>query len=329
MEHTPSQPQSYLWGIDLGGTKIECAVLSSEGFDCVVRERIATERDKGYQHILQQIKRLVERCAKLVGHYPHSIGFGTPGTLDPITAVMKNCNSTVLNDQPLDRDLSQLLGVEVVIANDANCFALAETKMGIVPQVAPQAETVFGIIMGTGVGAGVVVNGKVLHGCHGIAGEWGHNVLEPDGVACYCGKKGCVETVLSGPGLEAYHARLTHHAFEPKPTSDGACEVHHLTLPEIVAQARAGTPAAKHTLTRLVNQFGLAVAPIINVLDPDVIVIGGGVGNIDELYQGAEAAILPHLFNPRLATKIVKPALGDSAGVFGAAMLVANHAGGE
>ncbi|MDO6498857.1 ROK family protein [Photobacterium sanguinicancri] len=301
--------QSFDWGIDLGGTKIECAVLAKNTGQCVLRQRIATEREQGYNHILTQIQRLVHRCSEEVGTYPERIGFGTPGTLDPSTHVMKNCNSTELNGQPLDTDLQQLLGVKVVLANDANCFALAESRLGIVPVVNPHAEVVFGIIMGTGVGAGIVVNGKVLQGCHGIAGEWGHNVLDPTGKQCYCGKQGCVETVLSGPGLEAYYHQL----------SGIECG-----LPDIVSRAEQQEQAAQQTLDRLVSQFGLAVAAIINVLDPDVIVVGGGVGNIEYLYQHAEQAILPHLFNPKLATRIVKPALGDSAGVFGAAMLVAN-----
>ncbi|MGF1691086.1 ROK family protein [Photobacterium kagoshimensis] len=299
--------EKFNWGIDLGGTKIECAVLDKVTGKCVLRERIATEREQGYQHILSQIQRLVLRCADSIGSYPDKIGFGTPGTLDPNTQVMKNCNSTELNGQPLDADLQQLLNVTVVLANDANCFALAESRLGVVQTINPQAELVFGIIMGTGVGAGVVVNGKVLQGCHGIAGEWGHNVLDPQGEACYCGKRGCVETVLSGPRLEAYYHQL----------SGTACR-----LPEIVTRAKQQEPAGLQTLNRLVEQFGLAVASIINVLDPEVIVIGGGVGNIDYLYEKAETAILPHLFNPTLATRIVKPTLGDSAGVFGAAMLV-------
>lgn len=297
----------YYWGVDLGGTKIECAVMSYDGDRCVLRERIATQSEQGYEHVLQRIKLLVELCAEKVGEYPESIGFGTPGTLDPQTGVMKNCNSTSLNGKPLDKDLERLLRVPVKLANDANCFALAETRLGVVQQVKPDAEVVFGIIMGTGVGSGIVVNGKLIYGRHGIAGEWGHNVLEPDGCPCYCGKAGCVETVLSGKGLEAYYQHLAHRS---------------LPLPEIVELAGQGDSHARRTLTRLIDNFGLAVAQIINVLDPDVIVVGGGVGNIDALYEQGPKAIEHHLFNPSLETKIVKPALGDSAGVFGAAMLV-------
>lgn len=297
----------YYWGIDLGGTKIECAVMSYQDDQCVLRERIATEGHKGYEHVLQRIKLLIEQCAEKVGESPAIVGFGTPGTLDPQTGLMKNCNSTSLNDKPLDIDLETLLQIPVKLANDANCFALAEACLGIVPQIKPDAEVVFGIIMGTGVGSGVVVNGKLINGRHGIAGEWGHNVLEPNGAPCYCGKSGCLETVISGKGLEAYYQKLANKA---------------ATLPEIVELAEAGESYAQHTLTRLIEKFGLAVAQIINVIDPDVIVVGGGVGNIDALYEYGPKAIQRHLFNPVLDTQIVKPALGDSAGVFGAAMLV-------
>ncbi|WP_299019683.1 ROK family protein [uncultured Photobacterium sp.] len=297
----------YYWGVDLGGTKIECAVMSYDDDQCVLRERIATEGARGYEHVLYRIKQLIELCAERVGEYPVRVGFGTPGVLDPQTRVMKNCNSTSLNGKALDKDLEQLLQVPVKLANDANCFALAETHLGIVKQVRPDAEVVFGIIMGTGVGSGIVVNGKVLYGCHGIAGEWGHNVLEPNGEPCYCGKNGCLETVISGKGLETHYQKLAQRG---------------LSLPEIVEQAELGESFAQHTVTRLIEKFGLAVAQIINVIDPDVIVVGGGVGNIDALYEYGPKVIERHLFNPALNTQIVKPALGDSAGVFGAAMLV-------
>ncbi|PSV51084.1 ROK family protein [Photobacterium sp. GB-1] len=299
----------YYWGVDLGGTKIECIVIDRNSDQPIIRERIETESIKGYQHILDQIKILIERCAKIVGHYPYAVGFGTPGTLDPIHGVMKNCNTTALNGQPLDKDLNEMLGIHAIIANDANCFALAETHFGVVKRIKPDAQIVFGIIMGTGVGSGIVVDGKCLYGCHGIAGEWGHNVLEHNGADCYCGKQGCVETVISGKGLERYYYELSSQA---------------LSLPEIVEQAKQNNHEAVKTITRLREYFGLAVARIINVLDPEIIVIGGGVGNIDALYQDIETQILPHLFNTELNTLIVKPELGDSAGVYGAAALVKN-----
>ena len=214
---------------------------------------------------------------------------------------MKNCNTTALNCRPLANDLSRMLGREVRLANDANCFALAEATMGAAKGYA----TVFGVILGTGVGGGLVVDGRVLNGAQGIAGEWGHNLLEPDGEPCYCGRRGCVETVLSGPFLERYYQGLTGES---------------LRLPEIVA--READPAAEQTLQRLCDYFGRALAVVINIFDPHAIVLGGGVGNVNALYGRGKEELQKHIFNNRFDTVILRPTLGDSAGVFGAAMLV-------
>ena len=291
------------WGIDLGGTKCECVVL--EGDEVLLRHRIPTERAGGYDHMIGQIAKLVAECADKIGQRPTLIGMGTPGARDPQTGLMKNCNTTELNGKPFKEDLERRLGVPVLIANDANCFALAETHLGAVRQHHPDAKVVFGIIMGTGVGSGIVINGRILNGHHGIAGEWGHNVLSPDGPECYCGKRGCVETFISGPALEAWYE---------------AKAKRHLPLAKIVA-ATAHDHVAKLTIDRLHLLFGQALANVVNILDPDVIVIGGGVGNMQSLYSVGRETILPFLFNPRFATPIIAPALGDSAGVFGAALL--------
>ncbi|RQM66020.1 ROK family protein [Aeromonas hydrophila] len=291
------------WGIDLGGTKCECVVL--EGDEVLLRHRIPTERAGGYDHMIGQIAKLVAECADKIGQRPTLIGMGTPGARDPQTGLMKNCNTTELNGKPFKEDLERRLGVPVLIANDANCFALAETHLGAVRQHHPDAKVVFGIIMGTGVGSGIVINGRILNGHHGIAGEWGHNVLSPDGPECYCGKRGCVETFISGPALEAWYE---------------AKAKRHLSLAKIVA-ATAHDHVAKLTIDRLHLLFGQALANVVNILDPDVIVIGGGVGNVQSLYSVGRETILPFLFNPRFATPIIAPALGDSAGVFGAALL--------
>jgi fructokinase len=299
-----------LWGIDLGGTKIEGVILPSlDDPKPVLRTRIDTQAAKGYQHIIQQIYTLVEQMKDQSGLEPSHIGFGTPGVLDPILQTMKNCNSTALNGMPLYRDLQSALGVPVTLANDANCFALAETHWGIVKQKAPDAKLVFGIIMGTGVGGGIVMEGKIWNGRHGIAGEWGHNFLDESGGPCYCGKTGCVETILSGPALQRYYKTITGNA---------------LSLKEIVAHYRSGKdPAAIDTIHRLNHFFGKAVSVVTNMLDPDVMIVGGGVGNIETIYTDGLQSLNHFIFNNRVDVPILKPSLGDSAGVFGAAALVA------
>ena len=300
-----------LWGIDLGGTKIEGVVLKSENDpEVLTRLRVPTEQEHGYDHILAQINKLIEMMSSEVGEKPNAIGFGTPGTLDPTTQTLKNSNTTCYNGQPLKADLETKLGVQVELANDANCFALAETRLGAVKLQCPEAQVVFGIIMGTGVGGGLVVNGQIIAGRHGIGGEWGHNHLDDSGGQCYCGKIGCVETVISGPFLEKYYQSLS-----------GA----HKPLQEIVPLSKTSQDQhAVATVDRLTHFFGKAVSVVIDIVDPDVIVIGGGVGNIDDLYTKGVESASKFVFNNNLETVFLKPALGDSAGVFGAAMLVAN-----
>lgn len=299
---------NYLWGIDLGGTKIECVILSAEDPSIVIaRKRISTEASKGYEHIIQRIQHLVELVKTESGIQPHSIGFGTPGALEPSTQTMKNCNTTSLNGRALKADLENILGVPVAIANDANCFALAETLLGAVPEVNKHAEIVFGIIMGTGVGGGVVINRKVLNGRQGIAGEWGHNFLDISGGPCYCGKTGCVETILSGPALQKFYFSISKQ---------------QLSLPEIMQHYQEEKDvAAAATVERLIRMFGKALAVVINIIDPDVIILGGGVGNIDLLYTKGAEETCKYIFNTNPSVKLVKPLLGDSAGVFGAALL--------
>ena len=233
---------------------------------------------------------------------PRRIGAGTPGAQEPSTGLMKNCNTTCLNGRPLPADMCSELSADVVVANDANCFALAEATLG----AAKGARTVFGVIMGTGVGGGIVIGGRALDGLQGIAGEWGHNVLIPEGEPCYCGKRGCVEMVISGPRLQQFYERRTGHL---------------LTLQQIVGRAGEDRDAAD-TIEHLVEYFGRAIAVVINILDPEVIVLGGGVGNVAVLYTDGVKSAEKWVFNTAMRTKIVPPMLGDSAGVFGAAMLV-------
>lgn len=305
-----SDSSQNLWGIDLGGTKVEGVVLkSSKNPEVLFRDRLPTEAENGYDHIIGQIKKAVDQMEAKAGSRPAKIGIATPGTLDPLLGTMKNCNSTSLNGKPLKNDLEKLLGVKISMANDANCFALAEANMGIVKENFPNAKVVFGVIMGTGVGGGVVVEGKVINGLQGIGGEWGHNFLDESGGVCYCGKSGCVERILSGPSLEKYYAETA-----------GAKK----SLKEIYASAVNNTDeVAVKTMKRMTQFFGQALSVVVNILDPDVIVIGGGVGNIDLIYSEGVESLKRHIFNNRLDTPVVKPKLGDSAGVFGAAYLVA------
>jgi fructokinase len=296
-----------LYGVDLGGTKIEGAVVDPARPDtALIRLRVPTESAQGYRHVLGQVTKLIGMLEKASGtKRPAQIGIGTPGVTDPSSGVLKNSNTLCLTGQRLREDLGAALGVEARLANDANCFALAEASFG----AGRGRPVVVGLILGTGCGGGVVVNGQVLEGLHGIAGEWGHNPLRGETTLCYCGHRGCIENVISGPALEGHYREKTGRK---------------VPLPEIVRRAGEGEAAARGTLRRLQNRFGEAIAAVINILDPQAVVIGGGVGNIDLLYtEGTRQAVLRHLFNPVLRTEFLRPTLGDSAGVFGAAMLTA------
>ena len=299
---------SYLWGIDLGGTKIEGVVLDPAIPEKpLCRLRVPTESEKGYAHIRSQIRLLCQRISEQTGlPLPERIGMGTPGVLDPQSKKLKNSNTQCLNGQFLQADLESDIGVKFVLANDANCFALAEATLG----VARGYPTTFGVIIGTGVGGGVVVNGHVLPGCHGIAGEWGQIVLDPNGPVSNYGTKGTIEAIIAGPALERFYAEQSGT---------------RRPLKEISELAKAGTDqVAVQTMTRLTDYFAQAIGMIIDVLDPHAIVLGGGVGNIELLYtEETRQKITAAIFNPTFEAALLKPSLGDSAGVFGAAMLVA------
>lgn len=299
--------KTHKWGVDLGGTKIEMVVLDQHN-EIVIRERIDTEAQYGYYHIISQINKLYQSVKTKIGFEAKTIGFATPGVLDPSTQTMKNCNTVCMNGQAMKKDIEVTLKINAILANDANCFALAETHMGVVKKSFSHAKVVFGVIMGTGVGGGLVVNGQAIVGRHGIGGEWGHNILEENGTPCYCGKAGCVEKVISGPALELFYEKIAGKK---------------LSLKQIYSNYKEGIDhAAELTMERLFEYFGKGISTLINVIDPDVIVIGGGVGNIDELYSIGYEKISKYIFNNKLVeTPIIKPALGDSAGVFGAAFL--------
>lgn len=297
-----------LWGIDMGGTKIEGVILkSADNPEVLFRDRVPTEADKGYHRILEQVGKIIAIMREASGMQPARIGFSTPGILDPKLGVMKNCNSVAMNGQPMKDDLEKLLNVKIEIANDADCFALAEAHFGAVKNF-PDAKVVFGVILGTGVGGGIVVDGKLIFGLQGIAGEWGHNFLDESGGPCYCGKTGCVENVISGPALEKFYLKKS-----------GVKK----SLKEIVELSESNAdPIARQTMDRLADFFGKALSVVVNILDPDVVVIGGGVGNVELLYDRGVESLRKNVFNNRLDTRVVKPLLGDSAGVFGAAFLV-------
>jgi fructokinase len=325
-------------GVDLGGTKIEAVVVRTPSADAeagpieLARVRVATNRDLGYDHVVTTTRDLVFAAAKQAGVdvLATPIGVGMPGSVTmrrtdgsrSDIALIKNSNTTCLNGMPFRADLEKAIGRSIAFANDANCFALAEATWG----AARGARVAFGVIMGTGVGGGVVLTNdagvpRAWDGAQGIAGEWGHVALDPEhGRACYCGRRGCIETYLSGPAIEAEYSRRAGVSRK---------------LPEIAARAARprGTSApgeisstdedviARELVADRIEIFGRALATVIDVLDPDVIVLGGGVSNLPVLYDEGPKAVARWIFNDDLATKIVKHALGDSAGVFGAALL--------
>ncbi len=292
-------------GIDLGGTKIEAVRLDAGG-RVMFRERIATPQGD-YRAILHAIAGLVERAGADVGHRA-TVGIATPGAISPATGLMKNSNSTCLNGQPLREDLQALLGREIRIANDADCFALSEATDG----AGAGAVSVFGVIVGTGTGGGLVHRGRLVQGPNAIAGEWGHNPLpwpgddERPGPACYCGKHGCIETFLSGPGMSRDY--LSHTGRE-------------LPAQRIVALATQGDADAQACLQRYIDRMARALAGIINVFDPEIIVLGGGMSNIAHLYDEVPARWSEYVFSDHVATRLLPPVHGDASGVRGAAWL--------
>ncbi len=292
-------------GIDLGGTKIEVLALDGLGRE-VFRKRIPTPQGD-YAATLRTVATLVADAERDIGARA-TVGVGMPGTLSLVTGLVKNANSTCLIGQPLKPDLERVLGREVRLANDANCFALSEAVDG----AGRGAAVVFGVILGTGVGGGIVVRGQVLEGGNAIAGEWGHNPLPlPQAAdlplpACYCGRAGCVETYLSGPGMARDHRARTGQELEP---------------PRIAARAAEGDPDCEATLARYEERLARALGTVINVLDPDVIVLGGGISNLARLYEGVPRLWGRYVFSDHVATRLARNAHGDSSGVRGAAWL--------
>ena len=286
----------YKLGVDLGGTKIE-AVLLDENFNVIKRKRILTPQNN-YQKILDSISSLVKELSE--NTFDYSLGICTPGVISKQTGLIKNSNTQCLIGKSLKEDLENKLDKKISMENDANCFALAEATLGI----AVDFDLVFGVILGTGIGGGIVINKKLYRGRTNIGGEWGHHTLYRNGNLCYCGKTGCVETYISGPSLENYWTQLTGKS-------------QH--LPEILTDI--DNEYWVKWKTEFIENFGCGLANVIDILDPDVIVLGGGLSNIDFLYTEGKESIYNQVFSDLVDTPILKNKLGDSAGVFGACML--------
>lgn len=292
-------------GVDLGGTKIELVALDRSGHE-LLRRRVPTP-EGDYRRTLDAIAALVRAAEQELGQRA-TVGIGTPGAVSKVTGRIKNSNSVCLNGQPVVEDLQDLLGQPVRCTNDANCFALSEATDGS----AAGAAVVFAVIIGTGTGGGVVVRGHVLEGPNAIAGEWGHNPLpwasddERPGAPCYCGQRGCIETFLSGPGMVRDHAQHGGGLTEPK---------------AIVAAAAAGDPVCAATVGRYERRLARSLAHVINILDPEVIVLGGGMSNIRSLYERVPKLWGDYVFSDRVDTRLLPAKFGDSSGVRGAARL--------
>ncbi|MFK7943944.1 MAG: ROK family protein [Paracoccaceae bacterium] len=292
-------------GIDIGGTKLEAAVLDADGME-LARERVPTP--EGYAAILDAVAELVATTECAAGAKSYGVGVGAPGSLSPRDGRIRNANSVHLNGQRLDLDLEDRIGRPVRLDNDANCFAMAEARAG----AGQGKSTVFGVILGTGVGAGIVVDHRILTGANRIGGEWGHNPLprpnieEVPGPDCYCGRRGCIETWCAGPSLAADHFRTTGSELDPG---------------MIVEFAAAGELTAQETLDRHLDRLARGLAGVVNILDPDVIVLGGGLSNLDHLYTKLPDAMRPLVFSDSFETPILRNHLGDSAGVIGAAWI--------
>jgi len=285
-------------GIDLGGTKIE-GILLDEKYNTIQRKRIETHQENGYASIVKSIISLINELKAKTGEET-SVGICTPGFTDDNSGLVKNSNTQCLIGMPLKNDIEKTLRSQIVMENDANCFALAESLLGS----AKGYDVVFGVIMGTGVGGGIVINGSIHKGSTNIAGEWGHHTLRPDGHECFCGKRGCVETYISGPALEKRWLELT-----------GKKE----RLQSIVQDL--SDEKAKQWKKEFLENFGIGLANIIEILDPDIIVLGGGVSNIPFLYDEAKKEVHDRVLGNFTKTPILKNSLGDSAGVFGACLL--------
>ncbi len=293
----------YHIGIDLGGTKIEIAILD-EAREIIFRNRINTDAHKGSSHILSQIFSVYQLAVNHIKNAEHSLGMGTPGSLSAKTGLLRNSNTLCLNGLPLKSLVEKKLNKQLVIENDANCFTLAEALMG----AATNFKLVFGVIMGTGCGGGFVINKRLRVGPQFISGEWGHSIINPSGPKCYCGKNGCVETYISGSGLERDIKEKLNQ---------------HLSAKDFLNQ-KTYTHDEQEILNNFYHYFGLSLSNIINIIDPDIIVLGGGLSNQKGLYSHGQKEVYKNIFSDYRMTPIKKNKLGDSAGVIGAALIGAS-----
>jgi fructokinase len=293
---------TYRIGIDLGGTKTEVVLLAPDGA-VVLRRRVTTPLADGYEAVVATVSRLIrEAMVQLPAGASVTTGVGIPGSLDETAGLVRNANSTCLIGRPFHTDLEAVLGRPVGMRNDADCFTLAECREG----AGRGYGLVFGVIMGTGCGGGICIDGAVREGPHRIAGEWGHFAIDPAGDECYCGNRGCVETKISGSGVESAFFRQYGE---------------RLTMDRIVAGARTGEPRCRSAFDRFLDDFGRALGGLISILDPDAVVLGGGLSDIDELYTDGVERVRRYVFHNDIRTPILRNTLGNAAGVFGAAWI--------
>ena len=292
----------YKIGIDLGGTKTEVILLNPDNIE-IFRKRIKTPSSSGYEAIVRSLSELITITAdEIPSGYEYSTGIGIPGSINPDTGLVQNANTTCLIGNPLKKDIESVLKRKIEIENDANCFTLAESVAG----AAQGYGFVFGVIMGTGCGGGICIDGAVRKGSHSIAGEWGHFSIDPDGADCYCGNRGCIETKISGGGVEAAYFKKYGR---------------EMTMKDIIEGYRKNEPSCISAFESFIDEYGRCLGGLISILDPDAVIIGGGLSNIPELYTTGYERIKKYAFHADIKTPVLQNKLGDSAGVFGAAWI--------
>lgn len=293
--------KTFSLGIDLGGIKTEGVVLDKD-LKVLFRKRIPTQKEKGYEYLIKDIAFLYGEMVDLIDNKAHTFGIGTSGSISKKTGFIKNSNLSILNSKPLIQDLEKVINRKVAWQNDSNCFVLAEANFG----AGKGKKRVFGAIMGSGIGGGMIYDGKLINGLQSLAGEWGHSIISSYGPQCHCGKIGCIETFISGPGVQNKYKEMFKE---------------ELSMPEIVKRYRLGDEKARIIMSEFFLYFGKSVSNLIAILDPEIIILGGGLSNIDELYTIGLSKVKDFVFNDEFTTPIVRNKCGDSAGVLGAALI--------